>query len=139
ETDIRQEGFIDQQQLNHQINLLEQELELLNVEKKNLVKYAMADGVVKSVFIKPGEQVSSYAPLLSITPGNPTMVTAYLAGKNNNAFAVGDSVRVSAYGNGARKVTGKVIGYGAVTELPEILQKSTAVKAFGREIFIEIP
>lgn len=139
ETDIRQEGFIDQQQLNHQINLLEQELELLNVEKKNLVKYAMADGVVKSVFIKPGEQVSSYAPLLSITPVNPTMVTAYLAGKNNNGFAVGDSVRVSAYGNGARKVTGKVIGYGAVTELPEILQKSTAVKAFGREIFIEIP
>jgi HlyD family secretion protein len=31
-----------------------------------------------------------------------------------------------------------VIGYGSVAELPEILQKSTAVKAFGREIFIEI-
>jgi HlyD family secretion protein len=48
-------------------------------------------------------------------------------------------VRVSAYGNGEIKIIGKVIGYGAVTELPEILQKSTAVKAFGREIFIEIP
>jgi HlyD family secretion protein len=139
ETDIRQEGFIDQQQLNNQISLLEQELELLKTEKRKLVKYATADGVVKSVFIKPGEQVNSYTPLLSITPVSPTMVTGYLAGKNNNAFAVGDSVRVSAYGNGSIRITGKVIGYGAVTELPEILQKSTAVKAFGREIFIEIP
>lgn len=139
ETDIRQEGFIDQQQLNNQISLLEQELELLKTEKSKLVKYAAADGVVKSVYVKPGEQINSYTPLLSITPVSPTMVTGYLAGKNNNAFAVGDSVRVSAYGNGSIKITGKVIGYGAVTELPDILQKSTAVKAFGREIFIEIP
>lgn len=139
ETDIRQEGFIDQQQLNNQISLMEQELELLKTEKSKLVKYATADGVVKNVYIKPGEQVNSYTPLLSITPVTPTMVTGYLAGKNNNAFAVGDSVRVSAYGDGSIKITGKVIGYGAVTELPDILQKSTAVKAFGREIFIEIP
>lgn len=139
ETDIRQEGFIDQQQLKNQINLLEQELELLTAEKAKLVKYATADGVVKNIFVKPGEQVSSYTPLLSITPVSPTMVIGYLAGKNNHAFPVGDSVRVSAYGNGSIKITGKVIGYGAVTELPEILQKSTAVKAFGREIFIEIP
>jgi multidrug resistance efflux pump len=139
ETDIRQEGFIDQQQLINQIKLLEQELELLHSEKIKLIKYAAADGVVKSVFIKPGEQVSSFTPLLSITPVNPTTVIGYLAGKNNNAFTVGDSVRVSAYGNSALRITGKVIGYGAVTELPDILQKSTAVKAFGREIFIEIP
>lgn len=139
ETDIRQEGFIDQQQLKNQINLLEQELDLLKGEKAKLAKYATADGVVKNIFVKPGEQVSSYTPLLSITPVTPTMVTGYLAGKNNNAFSVGDTVRVSAYGNGDIKITGKVIGYGAVTELPDILQKSTAVKAFGREIFIEIP
>jgi multidrug resistance efflux pump len=138
-TDIRQEGFIDQQQLKNQINLLEQELDLLKSEKAKLIKVATADGVVKNVYVKPGEQVSSYTPLLSITPVAPTMVIGYLAGKNTNAFEVGDSVRVSAYGNGSIKITGKVIGYGAVTELPEILQKSTAVKAFGREIFIEIP
>lgn len=138
-TDIRQEGFIDQQQLKNQINLLEQELDLLNSEKAKLDKLATADGVVKNIYVKPGEQVSSYTPLLSITPVSPTMVIGYLAGKNNSAYSVGDSVHVSAYGNGNIKLIGKVIGYGAVTELPEILQKSTAVKAFGREIFIEIP
>ncbi len=139
EADIRLEGFIDQEQLINQIKLLEQELTLLQNEKTKLIKYATADGFVKAVFIKPGEQVSSFTPLLSITPVNPTTVIGYLAGKNNNAFAVGDSVRVSAYGRNSISVSGKVIGYGAVTELPEILQKSTAVKAFGREVFIEIP
>jgi multidrug resistance efflux pump len=139
EADIRQEGFIDQQQLTNQIKLLEQELELLKIEKNNLVKRAATDGVVKNVYVKPGEQVSSYTALLAITPVHPTTVIGYLAGKNNNAFAVGDTVRVSAYGNSSIKTTGRVIGYGAVTELPEILQKSTAVTAFGREVFIEIP
>lgn len=139
EADIRQEGFIEQQLLNNQIKLLEQELDLLKTEKSKLVKYAGSDGVVKNVYVKPGEQVSSYTDLLSITPVHPTTVIGYLAGKNNNTFAVGDSVRVSAYGNSSIKTSGRVIGYGAVTELPDILQKSTAVKAFGREVFIEIP
>lgn len=139
ETDIRQEGFIEQQQLTNQIKLLDQELSLLKTEQGNLVKRAAADGVVKSVYVKPGEQVSSYTALLSITPVHPTTVVGYLAGKNNSAFAVGDTVRVAAYGNSSIRTAGRVIGYGAVTELPAILQKSTAVTAFGREIFIEIP
>jgi len=139
EADIRQEGFIEQQLLNNQIKLLEQELDLLKTERSNLVKYASSDGVVTSVYVKPGEQVSSYTELLAITPVRPTTVIGYLAGKNNNTFVVGDSVRVSAYGNGSIRITGRVIGYGAVTQLPDILQKSTAVKAFGREVFIEIP
>ncbi|HMX51628.1 MAG TPA: HlyD family efflux transporter periplasmic adaptor subunit, partial [Cyclobacteriaceae bacterium] len=130
---------IEQQLLNNQIKLLEQELDLLKTERSNLVKYASSDGVVTSVYVKPGEQVSSYTELLAITPVRPTTVIGYLAGKNNNTFVVGDSVRVSAYGNGSIRITGRVIGYGAVTQLPDILQKSTAVKAFGREVFIEIP
>lgn len=139
ETDIRQEGFIDQQVLKNQINLLEQELALFKSEKDNLVKYATADGVVKSVFVKPGEQIKEYTPLLSITPVHPSTVIGYLVGKNNNTFTIGDSVDVLKFGNSSVKMSGRVIGYGAVTVLPEILQKSTAIKAFGREIFIEIP
>jgi len=136
--DIRQEGSVDQQQLINQIKLLEQEFDVLRNEKSKLTKFAVADGVVQNVYIKPGEQVASFTPLLSITPVRPTTVIGYLAGKNNNTFSVGDSVTISMLGNKSIAVKGRVIGYGAVTELPEILQKSTAVKAFGRELFIEI-
>lgn len=139
QADIRQDGATDQQQLSNQITLLERELKILQYEKTKLTRYAATDGVVQSVYIKPGEQVNAFVPLLSITPVRPTTVVAYLGGKNNNAFMVGDSVHVTAYGNSSIAVEGKVIGYGSVAALPEILQKGTAVKAFGREVFIEIP
>ena len=46
---------------------------------------------------------------------------------------------VTSYDQLRNSVQGKVIGYGSVSELPDILQKSTASKAFGQQVFIEIP
>jgi HlyD family secretion protein len=63
----------------------------------------------------------------------------YLIGKKADVYPIGAPVTVSSYNQGSNTVTGKVIGYGSVVELPDILQKSTAVKAFGQEVFIEVP
>ena len=52
---------------------------------------------------------------------------------------IGSLVLVNAFGNPTLSVEGKVIGHGSIVPLPDILQKATAVKAFGKEIFIEIP
>ena len=136
--DLRKKNEIDQTQLINQVRLSERELLLLKEEQKKLSKYAIADGVIGNVYIKEGEQVSAYTPLLSMTPVRPTTVIAYLVGTKTQEYEVGASVSVKAYGTADAPVKGKVIGYGSVSELPEILQKSTAVKAFGREIFIEI-
>lgn len=137
--DIEKKNDLEQVQLTNQIRLLEQELELLRQEQKKLSKYAVADGVIENVYIKEGEEVSSFTPLLSVTPLRPTTVIAYLVGNKHAGIGVGSSVTVKAYGSvSSLSVDGKVIGFGSVAELPEILQKSTAVKAFGREVFIEI-
>jgi HlyD family secretion protein len=66
-------------------------------------------------------------------------VVAYLVGKNAAEYPIGVSVSVSSYDQRRNTVSGKVIGYGSVSELPEILQKSTATKAFGQQVFIEVP
>ena len=138
-SDLRKDHDLDQTQLINQIKLSERELAMLLEEKKKLSKYAMNDGVIGNVYIKTGEQVNAFTPLLSVTPLRPTTVIAYLVGPKTSPFAVGSPVNVKAYGlQSATAVPGKVIGYGSVIELPEILQKSTAVKAFGREVFIEI-
>jgi len=137
--DVRQESATEQKILENQITLLESELKLQQQEQKNLIKYAVAPGVIKNVFVKTGEQVSSYTPLLEINPVHPTTVVVYLIGKTADRFPIGAIVSVAAYDQRRNSVTGKVIGYGSVTELPEILQKSTAVKAFGQEVFIEVP
>ncbi|MDH5251050.1 MAG: HlyD family secretion protein [Cyclobacteriaceae bacterium] len=136
--DIRQENTTEQSLLVNQIRLLERELELLAAEKKKLSKFAATDGVVENVYVKDGEQVDSFTPLLSINPVRPSTVVGYLVGKKFDIPEIGSAVRVSSYEHRSVTVAGKVIGYGSVSELPEILQKSTAVKAFGREMFIEI-
>ncbi|MBN8651939.1 MAG: biotin/lipoyl-binding protein [Cytophagales bacterium] len=137
--DIRQERATEQQLLKNQIVLQESELELMENERSNLLKKASAPGVIKNVYVKAGEQVSAYTQLLEVNPLRPTTVVVYLIGKKADRFSVGATVTVSSYDQRRNGVTGKVIGYGSVIELPEILQKSTAVKAFGQEVFIEIP
>jgi multidrug resistance efflux pump len=137
--DLLKDHELDQAQLINQIKLSERELALLLEEKKKLSKYAMNDGVIGNVYIKTGEQVNAFTPLLSVTPLRPTTVIAYLVGPKTSQYQVGSKVIVKAYGlQSPVDISGSVIGYGSVTELPEILQKSTAVKAFGREVFIEI-
>lgn len=137
--DVEQESRTDLQLLENQIALLENELLLLKEEESKLNKYAAAAGVVKNVYVKPGEQVDAFTPLLEINPLHPTTVIVYLVGKKATQFPIGSTVTVSSYDQRRNAVEGKVIGYGSVNELPEILQKSTAVKAFGQEVFIEVP
>jgi multidrug resistance efflux pump len=136
--DILQEKQTEQTLLTNQIGLLEREMQLLQDEKKTLNKYASADGLVENIYVRQGEQVDAYTSLLSIHPIHPTTVVGYMMGKKEQP-AVGSAVNVTSYENKSIAVNGKVIGFGAVVELPEILQKSTAVKAFGREVFIDIP
>jgi HlyD family secretion protein len=135
--DIRQESETEETLLTNQIRLLEKENASLKGEKNNLVKVASSAGLVESVFVKEGEQVDAFTALLSVNPLHPTTVVGYLVGKKS-ALPVGTEVVVSAQENKSVTASGKVIGYGAMVALPAILQKSTAVTAYGREFFIEI-
>jgi HlyD family secretion protein len=137
--DILLENDTEQSLLKNQISLLERELALLVSERESLTKVASSDGVVESVLIKSGEQVSAFSPMLTVNPKHPTTVIGYLMGKNETNLPIGKEVEVVSYEFRNGKVAGTVIGYGSVVQLPEILQKSTAVTAFGREVFIEIP
>lgn len=135
--DILQETNTEERLLDNQVRLLEQEREMHLAEKNNLRKVAIVEGVVESIFVKPGEQVDAYSELLSVNPVHPTTVVGYLVGKKN-ALPIGAEVMVRSYENQRLTASGKVIGYGSVVPLPEILQKSTAVTGFGREFFVEI-
>ncbi|GEO20107.1 biotin/lipoyl-binding protein [Cyclobacterium qasimii] len=137
--DVNQESTTELQLLENQINLWESELKLLETQKSNLNKYATASGVVKNVYVKAGEQVESFSSLLEINPLHPTTVVAYLIGKKSTQFNIGKIVGVSSYDQLRNSVQGEIIGYGSVSKLPEILQKSTANQAFGQQVFIEIP
>jgi HlyD family secretion protein len=136
--DLTVKHSTDQSILQNQIRLLQEELAFMQREKSGLIKIAPGDGVVESIPVKQGEEISSYASLLTILPKNPTSVIGYLQAEKG-VPAIGSKVQLTGYESRWNSIEGTVIGYGAITALPEILQKSTAVKAFGKEIFIEIP
>lgn len=127
-----------QVQIQNQIQLLQSEFALLQKDKNALLKIAATSGVVENVYVQRGEQINSFSPLLSVLPKNPISVTGYL--ETEQALpAIGTGVKVISSTNKNKTCQAKVIGYGAVTSLPDILQKATALKAFGKEIFIELP
>jgi multidrug resistance efflux pump len=135
--DVLKKNDTEQTELKNQISLLKQELSLLREEQTKLNKYAPTYGVVENVYVKEGEQVDAFSSLLSLNPVRPTTAIAYLVGKGKR-LSVGSEVTVFSYNQHDNSVPGKVIGFGSVSALPDILQKSTAVQAFGQEVFIEI-
>lgn len=137
-SDLKAKSSSEQSVLHNQIQLLQNELALMNKEKTSLIKVAASDGVVESIYVKEGEQLDAYTRLISILPRNPTSVIGYLQAEKSFP-PIGTHVQILGYDARWKSAEGKVIGYGAITALPEILQKATSIKAFGKEIFIEMP
>ena len=139
EQDLRQDHGFDQSQIQAKIDLAQQELDWKLLEEERLNKYATFAGVIENVYVKEGEQIEAFTSVVSINPLHPTSAVGYLVGTKNRDKVLGEAVVITSLDHKELSATGRIIGFGSIVELPEILQKSTAVKAFGLEVFIEIP
>lgn len=139
EQDLRQDHQFDQSQIQARIDLAQQELDWKLEEDLRLNKYATFAGVIENVYVKEDEQIEAFTSLLSVNPLHPSSAVGYLVGKKDRDRVLGETVTIQALEHKELFSTGKIIGFGSVVVLPEILQKSTSVKAFGLEVFIEIP
>ncbi len=139
EQDLRQDHEFDQSQIQAEIDLAQQELDWKLEEDERLNKYASFAGVIENVYVKEGEQIEAFTSVVSVNPLHPTSAVGYLVGKKDRDKSLGETVTILALEHNDLFATGRIIGFGSVVELPEILQKSTSVKAFGLEVFIEIP
>jgi len=137
--DIIQEDEFDQSQIQSKIELAGEELEWKLREEKRLNKYATFSGVIENVYVKEGEEVEAFTSLVSINPKHPSSVVGYLVGKKERDKQLGEVVTVKSLEQPQLEIQGKIIGFGAVVELPDILEKDNSLTTFGLEIFIEIP
>lgn len=137
--DIQQENSFDQSQIQSKIELANEELNWKLREERRLNKYAPFSGVIENVYVKAGEEVESFTSLVSINPKHPTSVVGYLVGKKDRDKELGQIVVVKSLEQPKLETTGKIIGFGAVVELPSIFGKDKTITTFGLEIFIEIP
>jgi HlyD family secretion protein len=137
EEEIRNRYNVELNQYNNREVLIKSEMEVLDQKVAGLIRVAGFSGVIESVYVKSGEVVEEFTDLISVLPSSPVSVVAYLA-SGLPAPAIGTEVIVSSAGFPASETKGKIIGLGSIVPLPDILQKATAVKAFGKEIFVEI-
>lgn len=137
--DLKQENEFDQSQIQSKIELANEELEWKLREETRLNKFATFSGVIENVYVKEGEEVEAFTSLVSINPKHPTSVVGYLVGKKERDRELGEIVTVKSLEQPKLEIQGKIIGFGAVVELPQIMEKDNSLTTFGLEIFIEIP
>lgn len=138
ENELRSAHAANQTILQNQIDLAILELRSLRKAQQDLVKVSDRDAVVQSVPVAMGSVVDAYSTVVTLLPSSPTTATAYLS-PGLAEPVIGSEVLVEGFGRVGAQLVGTVIGYGSMVPLPEILQKSTAVKAFGKEVFVSIP
>ena len=139
--DVLRGGGGDQKRVARDLQgALRRELSVLLVEQEKLLVRAPIDGVVGSVDVRAGEKVAPFAPMLTISPRNPTLVRAYI---NENAWGqarVGDSVRVVSSGARSQACGGRIVGVGSrIVEFPLRLRRMPQVAVWGREVVVRLP
>lgn len=99
-----------------------------------------ADGVIGSLHVVPGEQVSARQSLLSIYQAQPREVTTYLPESQRVDIQVGDTLIVRSIQKKDYQVTGIVAGLGSkIRELPLRMRRDPTVQAWGREVRVQLP
>jgi multidrug resistance efflux pump len=123
-----------------QLKGLEEELDLLHAEKKDLLQHSPITGVICSVNFKEGEKVSPFDPILTVHSRSPAYVEGYIHENVYSRISAKDKVRVVSMANKSAATIGEVVGVGArIVEYPLRLRKRPDIQMWGREVQILIP
>jgi multidrug resistance efflux pump len=126
--------------LIEQVSQREDELRILNEDRKRLIILAQIGGLIGSVSFKVGEKVSPFTPILTLHAASPSFVRGYIHEDVYSQVAVKQKVRVQSNQNRRHNVEGVVVGVGArIVEYPERLRKRADILIWGREIIIRLP
>lgn len=126
--------------LTEQVSQREDELRILNEDRKRLIILAQIDGLIGSVNFKMGEKVSPFTPIMTLHAASPSFVRGYIHEDVYSQVAVKQKVRVRSNQNRRHDVEGLVVGVGArIVEYPERLRKRADILIWGREIIIRLP
>jgi multidrug resistance efflux pump len=124
--------------LADQVKQMEDELRILNEDRKRLVIQAQIGGLIGSVNFKVGEKVSPFAPILTLHAASPSFVRGYIHEDVYSQVAVKQKMRVQ--NHQGLKVEGEVVGVGTrIVEYPERLRRRADILIWGREIIIRLP
>jgi multidrug resistance efflux pump len=104
-----------------------------------IVVTSPSDGLVGNISCKEAEHISSYSTLLTFYEPHSEIIKGYVHEDLTLEVEMGQRFTISSLKDENIKYTGWVIGLGSrIVELPSRLRKVEAIKAYGREVLIEI-
>jgi len=131
---------LEKEPLKIKISMLERELHLLLAKSNSLYITAQVSGIIGAVNSKAGEQVAPFQTIMTLHTKSPRYVRGYIHEFASTGISVGQRAQVVSLANPAYSLTGNVVGINSkITAYPSQLERTPALKLFGREIQIEIP
>ncbi|MBX2996714.1 MAG: HlyD family efflux transporter periplasmic adaptor subunit [Bdellovibrionaceae bacterium] len=119
---------------------LGQEIEYLELQKKNLYVFAEVDGIVGAVNFKKGEKVPAFTSVLTLSPANPSYVEGFVHENLQTKLEIGKTVSVVPLTRGHATLQGKIVSVGSrIILMPPRLMHFPNVQIWGREVVVEIP
>ena len=122
------------------VKKLKGELNLIQKQEDALQLRAPIAGIIGQLNFQSGENVESYSNILKIYGERPNVVTTYVPDGQLAQIEMGDTLDIHSLNNPEYLVDGIVVGLGTrITPLPERLRKMPDMKAWGREVQLQIP
>lgn len=137
--------FEAQRQANEQITRskivqINQDLNFIRTEKGKLIMLAPIDGYIEQILVGKNTVVPQYKEMFKINPKKPNKIIGFIHETANIPFQLGDTVRLVSSTRPTIALSGRLIGSNPkLVELPLRLRKFMEVRAWGREVFIELP
>lgn len=100
---------------------------------------APSDGLIGNISCKEEEHIEAYSTLLTFYEPHSGIIEGYVHEDLTLQVEIGQQYTISSLKDETISFPGKVIGLGSrIVEIPSRLRKIEAIKAYGREVLIEI-
>lgn len=118
---------------------LNQDLNFIRHEKGKLIMIAPIDGYIEQILVSKNTVVPQHKEVFKINPKKPNKIIGFIHETANVPFQLGDTVRLASLARPTVLIAGRLIGSNPkLVELPIRLRKVMELRAWGREVFIEL-
>lgn len=116
------------------------EVSRLTEQEKELVLVADTEGMIGQLDVQNGDPVPAYQSLIKIYSIHPNLVTSYIGEGYLGKVTLMDSVLVQSISETGYQLKGSILNLGSrIAAVPDRLKKIPELRAWGREVQIEIP